>query len=245
MSVLVAALLVLAVLLAQDWSPHLALWARPAGSADALSPPPLARVRRRLVRGRDRTAAALAILGLVEAIAPALEAGLTPATALTVAASGAPSTGNDQQLEVGRWAGYAAAAAGCGEPVAPLWRRGASRLGSPELQLLAAAWALSEVTGGPLADAARTTAGMVRAQIAQERRVAMATAGARATMNVLALLPLGGPLVALALGIDPAALYLHTPVAEVALVSGLVLTCVGRWWVRRLVSVAVRGTASA
>jgi tight adherence protein B len=202
-----------------------------------------------------------AVLALVEAVAPALDAGLPPAAALAFGLGGIP--GLDRRPSLHGQAGgsgqvtllhgapsvHAAAsvldsvrlAAQQGRPVGPVWQAAADRAGSVHLHLLGAAWTLSESTGAPLAEAARTTAGVLRSAAAQERRMASAVAGARATMNLLSVLPVGGPLVALALGIGPLELYTTSPAAELSLAAGVALAFAGRWWVRRLVAVVIAG----
>ena len=93
----------------------------------------------------------------------------------------------------------------------------------------------------PLAKAVRTTAGLLEARIAHERRLAGALAGARATVNVLSVLPIGGPLLALVLGIGPGELYGGSRLTQASLVLGLCLAGIGRWWVHRMVGAVARG----
>lgn len=178
------------------------------------------------------------LLRVVEAVLPALEAGLTPGAALGLAAEVAP--GGERSATtvlVSRLAGLSAA----GLPIGPFWEQAAAAAQSPELKLLAQAWSLTEELGAPLAEAVRTTAGLLRARIEAERRTAGAVAGARATMNVLTALPLGGPLVAVALGVDPRELYAGSAVTGLCLVTGGVLVLGGRWWVARMVRNVARG----
>ena len=196
-------------------------------------------------RSGDATVGPNAALALVDSIIPALEAGLSPAAALAHATEGLVTPGHRPFDPLAQWVHEARAAAGTGEPVSAVLVRGAQVLRSGELELLAAAWSLTETTGGPLADAVRTTGGLIRGARTQRRRLAAAVAGARATMNLLTVLPLGGPLVALALGVDPATVYLGSPVAVACLVIGVLLALVGRAWVRRLVARAVSGPVVA
>lgn len=179
------------------------------------------------------------LLGLLEAIAPALEAGIAPASALRAAADARSSAGRPDPL--GELARDMAWAASDGVPLAPLWREAAESAGSAELLVLAQAWSLTEDMGVPLAQAVRTTAGLLEARVAHERRLAGAVAGARATVNVLTVLPVGGPLLALVLGIGPGELYGGSRVTQGSLVLGLVLSCIGRWWVHRMVRAVALG----
>ncbi|MDQ1538543.1 MAG: tight adherence protein [Actinomycetota bacterium] len=111
--------------------------------------------------------------------------------------------------------------------------------------LLAQAWSLTEDMGVPLAQAVRTTAALVEARIAHERRLTGAVAGANATVNLLTVLPIGGPLLALVLGIGPGQLYAGSPLTQASLVLGLCLAGVGRWWVHRMVRAVARGPVIA
>jgi tight adherence protein B len=134
-----------------------------------------------------------------------------------------------------------AAAAADGATLGPLWREAAESADSAELLLLAQAWSLTEDMGAPLAQAVRTTATLLEARIAHERRLAAAVAGAKATVNVLTVLPLGGPLLGLVLGIGPAELYGGSGLTQASLVLGVCLAALGRWWVRRMVQAVARG----
>jgi tight adherence protein B len=138
-----------------------------------------------------------------------------------------------------------ASAAADGATLGPLWREAAGSAGSAELLLLAQAWSLSEDMGAPLAGAVRTTIGMLEARVAHERRLAAAVAGARATVNLLTVLPIGGPLLALVLGIGPAELYAGSRLTQLSLALGVCLTVTGRWWVRRMVRAVSRGPVIA
>jgi len=195
---------------------------------------------RHLPPGRSAAGAtAQDLLGLLEAIAPALEAGMAPASALRFAADARSGSGRlDPLAALAR--GMASAAAD-GSMLGPLWREAAESAGSAELLLLAQAWSLTEDMGAPLAQAVRTTAGLLEARDAHERRLAGAVAGAKATVNVLTVLPIGGPLLALVLGIGPGELYGGSRLTQGSLVLGLCLAGIGRWWVHRMVRAVARG----
>jgi tight adherence protein B len=173
------------------------------------------------------------LLGLLEAIAPALEAGLAPAAALRLAAEARAGSGRVDPLAT--LARGMASAAAEGAMLAPRWLEAAESAGSAEMLLLARAWSLTEDMGVPLAQAVRTTAVMLEARLAQERRLAGAVAGANATVNLLTVLPVAGPLLALVLGIGPGELYGGSSLTQASLVLGIALAVLGRWWVRRMV----------
>lgn len=183
------------------------------------------------------------LLGLLEAIAPALDAGIAPAAALRIASDARSGSGHrDPLAELAR---SIASAAAEGAALGHLWRRAAESAGSAELLLMAQAWSLTEDLGVPLAQAVRTTAALFEARIAHERRLAGAVAGARATVNLLTVLPIGGPLLALVLGIGPAELYGGSRLTQGCLLLGLGLAGVGRWWVHRMVRAVARGPVIA
>jgi len=168
---------------------------------------------------------------------------MAPASALRIAADARSGTGLPDPLAA--LAKDMASAAAGGAMLGPLWREAAESAGSAELLLLAQAWSLTEDMGAPLAQAVRTTTGMLEARIAHERRLAAAVAGAKATVNVLTVLPFGGPLLALVLGIGPVALYGGSRLSQGSLVLGLCLAGIGRWWVRRMVRAVSRGPVIA
>lgn len=199
--------------------------------------------RRRLLGRVSAGPTAQDLLGLLEAIAPALDAGIAPAAALRIASDARSGSGRRDPLA--ELAGTIAAAAAEGAALGPLWRGAAESAGSAELLMMAQAWSLTEDLGVPLAEAVRTTAGLIEARIAHERRLAGAVAGARATVNLLAVLPIGGPLLALVLGIGPAELYGGSRLTQGCLILGLGLVVVGRWWVHRMVRAVARGPVIA
>ncbi|WP_020145205.1 type II secretion system F family protein [Terracoccus sp. 273MFTsu3.1] len=155
--------------------------------------------------------------------------------------SGGTANGDDRPTaEIDRLVGSLLDASDRAEPTSPVWAEWAARSASPELALVAAAWRLSETTGAPLASAVdRAVGGLLDAR-ARRGKVAVAVAGPRATVTVLTLLPLTGPLFGLACGIDPATLYLGSPIATASVVAGLLLVWAGRVWCSRMVRRAVR-----
>jgi len=243
-SLVVALLVAVGVLLWPDrFSRRLAILG-PVPSASVLVPKPYAGSAggrgRRWRQGRGAIPVSPQdLLGLLDAIAPALEAGIVPASALRIAADSRSDSGRLDPLSV--LARDMAAAAADGAMLGPLWRAAAQAAGSAELLLLAHAWSLTEDMGAPLAQAVRTTAGLLEARIAHERRLAAAVAGAKATVNLLTVLPIGGPLVALVLGIGPGELFGGSGLTQGSLVLGLSLAGFGRWWVRRMVRAVARG----
>ncbi|GAA1992293.1 hypothetical protein GCM10009817_38060 [Terrabacter lapilli] len=149
------------------------------------------------------------------------------------AAHGAPVA------EIDRLVGALLQASEHAEPASQVWTEWARHSGSAELTLVAAAWRLSETTGAPLASAVeRAVRGLLDART-RRGKVAVAVAGPRATVTVLTLLPLTGPLFGLACGVDPARLYLGSPIATASAAAGLLLVWTGRVWCSRMVRRAV------
>lgn len=185
-----------------------------------------ARARRGTGRPGD-TGSLLALLGVV---APSLRAGRTPEESMRLACGvvegGGVLTPLREAAEEGRSIDGA---------LERLSRRHA------DARLVAHAWALSARTGCPLADAVECAARLVRSRLAHRRRIETAATGARATIRILTMLPVGGPLLALAVGVDPVRAYLTAPAAWVCLATGGVLVLAGRAWVERLVSDVTRG----
>lgn len=211
----------------------------------------------RRMRGQRDSHDGEELLVLLDAIAPALAAGLPPAAALahlTRRGQDVTGAGDHRVGPVEALLADLVAEARGGRPLAPVWTRHAreGRWGSPgpgrggrrgasgrpgwsaEVAFVARAWSLSESLGSPLAECASVAARAVRQRSARRQRLAVALAGPRATATVLTSLPLAGPLVGLLLGLSPGQLY-ATPPAVVSTVSGLALLLLGRWWCARLV----------
>ena len=195
------------------------------------------RSRRRRGRRRRRAQERLQadLTDLVSLLASPLRAGAVPGPALaTVAQTVSPgpdlATVLAELVEAGRR----------GAAVGEVWLRHAERLDSPDLGFVARAWQLTERTGAPLAEALESAERVLRARQRARERVATAAAGPRSSMVVLAGLPCAGPMVGLAFGLSPAALYLSSLASLLSAVAGVVLG-LGAWlWAGRIVSAALR-----
>lgn len=124
------------------------------------------------------------------------------------------------------------AAGAAGEPVSASWLSHGNRLDSDALRFVGQAWALSERTGAPLADALAASEEVLRARARSRDRLTSAAAGPRASMGVLTMLPLSGPVVGLACGIGPRELYFSTTWSTASLVAGIGFAGFGWWWSR-------------
>ncbi|MGH3747468.1 MAG: hypothetical protein ACRDT8_08740, partial [Micromonosporaceae bacterium] len=102
------------------------------------------------------------------------------------------------------------------------------------LAKLAAAWGVADTTGAPLADVLDRLDIEVRSG-ERARAMAMAhAASARATAALLAGLPLVGVGLGYALGADPAAVLLHTPIGGFCAIAAAALQLAGLFWASRL-----------
>ncbi|HEY8722024.1 hypothetical protein, partial [Pengzhenrongella sp.] len=103
-----------------------------------------------------------------------------------------------------------------------------------------AAGKLAGVLGAPLAQVLERVADALAsaAEADGERRAALA--GPRATARVLTGLPILGAVLGSAVGADPVGVLLGGGIGTFALVVGVVLLLVGRWWIARLVRAASR-----
>jgi tight adherence protein B len=173
-----------------------------------------------------------ALTTMVEGIAPAIAAGVTPATAvatsalLTAGAVSKPALRDDLRL--------LARQSAAGVELAPLWAGLQARHGVPALGEVARAWALSEQVGCAIGDALEAATAMMREQLDLERRIAAATAGPRATMQLLTVLPVLGIGIAMVIGVPPWRLYAG-PLGLTVLVLGAGFVVAGRWLTRRMI----------
>ncbi|MEV0003269.1 hypothetical protein AB0H28_13410 [Micromonospora sp. NPDC050980] len=100
--------------------------------------------------------------------------------------------------------------------------------------LCRAAVRLADRTGAPLADLLERIEADARAADRGLAAAAAQAAGARATAWLLAGLPLGGIGLGYAIGVDPVAVLLHTPVGGASALAAVVLQSGGLLWAERL-----------
>lgn len=197
--------------------------ARPRGDA---------RVAGRLSRRRVgfRVTAQTELGDAIALMASPVHIGVPPATALRAAVKAMPIGGPLQPLF-----DDLVDAAARGESIAAVWLRHADEQESADLRFVGQAWGLSEVTGAPLASALQTAEQVLRGRQRSRQRLATAVAGPRASMAVLALLPLCGPVVGLAFGVSPRALYLSSTAATASVVTGVLMGVLAWWWSHRII----------
>lgn len=217
----------------------LVLWPSAASQPPVLSGRPARGSRVRLRRG-DRVRMQSQLADMIALLIGPLRRGVPPATALRAAIDAVDVSGPlSQSFEV------LLDAAARGDALADVWLRQADALDSADLRFVAQAWRLTERTGAPLARALESAEGVLRERQVSRERLAAMTAGPRASMVVLTVLPLGGPLVGAVFGFGPVELYLSSPVAMASLVTGLVLALLGWWCSRIIIERALRPAVSS
>jgi tight adherence protein B len=187
------------------------------------------------------------VLALLEGVAGALRAGLTPAQAFghlaTAADLGRPSAtdpsaagrSDEAAAPLARLPARLGANASAGARLEPVLRAEASRLGSPALLAAASGWAMAERFGAPVVDVLDGLVVALRDSARTAAAIDTALAAPRATATLLALLPFGGVLLGESVGVHPVAVLIGTPIGRADLVLGLLATWCGRVWMRRLV----------
>jgi tight adherence protein B len=172
-------------------------------------------------RSRARTARDLSARALetCELLAAELGAGQPPGHALRSAAAAWPALGP------------VAEAFDLGSDVPAALHSLSRRPGAGDLRLLAAAWAVAHRTGGGLADAVRQCAEALRAAHATRRLVEGELSSARATVRLVAGLPVLALLMGSSAGGDPLGFLLGHPVGLACLGGGLACALAGLWWI--------------
>lgn len=209
------------------------LWAGSAVPAvlGAVAVPWVSRVRRSRRARAETDDTARAVIDLCAATAGELRSGRLPDGALLAAGAGC----------LGREGAALLAAARFGGDVPTALERAARLPGAEGLRGVAACWRVSADGGAGLADGLDRVANALRAERDQREELRSQLAGPRATATVLALLPAFGLLLGTAMGADPLAVLLHTPVGLACLTAGGMLEWTGLAWVARLVRVAEEG----
>lgn len=206
------------------------LWPARAG----LHPVRDARARRRL-GGLRRCEPEAECVAVLDSLAAVLRAGAPTSTALDLVVS--PYADSDTHSSAG-WR-HLRARARAGEDLAQAWRDVGTSWRMPGCADIAAAWEMSARHGCPLADAVAGAAADLRARRSHARALDAATAGAKATMGVLVLLPVLGVALASLLGVDVFEIYAGRS-GLVTLWPGLALLWLGSAWSRRMIASALR-----
>lgn len=177
------------------------------------------------LRKRPRPEPDLVMAQALRALAAELRAGSTPARALEAA-------GGDPSL----WP-RAVVSAHFGEDVAVGLARDARE--SPQhrrlLLHLAACWKVGVAQGAGVASTVERLALSARSQHELQSTLRGELASSRATVRLLALLPVVGIAMGYLLGADPIGWFLGSPIGFALLSVAIALTGVGVWWTRRIV----------
>lgn len=185
---------------------------------------------RTLLRSRRRRAAtetAERVVEVCEVLSGELRAGQPPQVALT------------RCVEVWPALEPAATAARLGADVPDSLRRLAALPGASGLEEVAAAWQVSQRSGGTMAQALARVADAARRRRATQQLVTSELASAQATARLVALLPFVVLAMGSGLGGDPWGFLLTTPGGLVCLAAGLALALVGLSWIERIAYAAV------
>lgn len=132
----------------------------------------------------------------------------------------------------------AAAGQGVGGSVIAALRRQSRQPGAAGLAELATAWEVAERTGASLTATLDALQDRLDDGRAVTRLVAAELAAPRATGRLLAALPFFGLALGYGMGGDPGAFLLATPFGQACLVLGVVLVCIGVWWIERIAAKA-------
>lgn len=133
------------------------------------------------------------------------------------------------------WVGALAADLRAGSQPADVAERDAPHLRSAAVT---AVWTVSERSGAPAAAVLDRVEQDLRATVRQRREVAAQLAGARSTAALLAVLPLLGIGLGIAMGAQPLQVLFGTGRGQVALLVGAGLDALGLIWTARIVAAA-------
>jgi tight adherence protein B len=183
-------------------------------------------------RRRDAQRREAETVEVVFALASELRAGRPPGRAIALVA--ASSALLRQSLA------EAAAAVDAGARPGDELGRVAAVPGCFGLQAVAAAWTVTESAGGAVADVVDRLGEVLETERQARDALAAALAGPRATMLLLAGLPLLGLALGTSLGADPVRLLVHRPLGWLLLAVGATLDALGVLWTRLLVRRALR-----
>jgi tight adherence protein B len=188
-----------------------------------LKPParPWRLLARRETARRSAASRTELLLQVIEAVAAQVRGGAVPSLAWDAAVDVMGGPGDE--LPRAR-----------GEPLAEVLRR--SGPGDRVVLSVAAAWALADDVGAPLADLLDELGAGLRAEAEVDAEVDAALAGPRATAQLLAVLPVAGIGLGELIGAEPLSVLLTTPVGRLSGAVGIALAVGGQLWTRRLVA---------
>lgn len=195
--------------------------------AGAAGVPLLRRARRTADARRARDRRGDAVIALCAALAGEVLAGRQPGEALQRAARDSGGLGTAQPSVL--------AAARFGGDVSKALAAAARQPGAEGLLGLAACWRVAVDRGAGLAAGLDRLEEALRAERDQRADMQAQLAGPRATVVMLAGLPVLGLVLGAALGADPLHVLLHTAAGLGCLLVGGALEASGAWWALRIV----------
>jgi tight adherence protein B len=180
-----------------------------------------------VLAGRGRRSAQLAadrrrVVEMCDAMVSELRAGQPPSRALAWVAGGWPELAATSSL------------AGMGGDVPAALRTVAAQSGVAPLAQVAAAWDVAHRSGAGLADVLDRLSLTLREDEDVRREITASLGSTRATGRLLAVLPLFGLGLGLAMGADPLAVLLGSTFGAFCLAVGAGLATVGVFWVERI-----------
>ena len=199
-----------------------------AAAATAVCPAVLRRRRRRRAAMRRADECVETVL----ALAAEMRAGRPPSRALALVAASA--------AELREPLHRASVAVDAGASAAAELRHVASLPGCAGLRNVAAAWEVTEEAGGPVADVLDRLGDVLDADAQTRAALAAALAAPRATIVLLAALPVVGVALGESLGARPLHLLLHRPLGWALLSAAVALDLIGVSWTGLLVRRALR-----
>lgn len=190
------------------------------------------RLGSRWKRRQQSVAGEAATVEAVFALAAELRAGRPPSRALSLVAAQAGVLSEPLAI--------AAGAVASGAPAGDELRRLAHEPGCAGWRGVAAAWDVTSNAGGPVAEVLNRLGEVLDLERNARTALAAAMAGSRATMVLLAALPMFGIAMGQALGARPLHLLLHRPLGWMLLAAAIVLDASGMLWTRVIIRRALR-----
>lgn len=207
-----------------------------SGAVDPVGTALVSCVRRLgFLRARELRQTRIAIVDLCRAMAGELRAGRASADAFAAAVRAGPVSVAAQLLPA-----IAVARRGDSADLADAVARVAAVQGYDGLRSVVACWRVAAASGAALAPAIDRVADALQDEIDLGREVASTMAGPRATVHVLAGLPLIGLLLGTAIGAQPITFLFGSVPGGGCLLGALVLDACGIGWSRRIARRAAR-----
>lgn len=208
-----------------------AAWLLVRPSLRPSSPVPMARqwigrARHRLLTRRHRARQRSAMREALAEVVADVRAGQPPTRALERALTDRDAGLATRTLAAARWGG----------DVVGALREDSRASSQPILASAAACWSVAASQGAGLADALDRLVAQDRRAEEVRRQLDAHLAAPRATARMLALLPVLGIVLGLAVGGDPIGWLLGTPLGWACLGLGLVLIAAGLAWASRIVA---------